>query len=185
MPPRRRATNDLPDLLGLADNKTRPRLIPRHLRRIWRVLPRRDRYLLALLHRRGASLSELSGLLGVSRITVRRMAERAVRRATDPENLAILASWRRLAPEEQRLAYVHRFMGMPLREIARLRLVPTPGATGSKAAGVNVLRRMLKRIRRKARLPTGGQARRSQDAEPSQHRPDSGPPSPGSGSSAG
>jgi len=128
MPPGKRDTDDFLNLLGLADTKMPgPHLIPRDIRRAWHLLPQRDRLVLALLHRRGASLRELAGLLGVSRATVSRMARRAVRRATDPENLAILASWRLLKPEEQRLAYLHRFLGMSLRRIAQLGLVGNRG----------------------------------------------------------
>jgi len=156
MSPRRRTTADFVTLLGLLDGKTRRHhLIRRDLRRAWRLLPQRDRSLLTLLRCRGASLREVAGLLGVSRITVRRMAGRAVRRATDPENLAILASWQRLKPEERRLVYLHRFLGMSLRRIARLGLAatsPSPARRGSgAAAGAKSPRAMWRKIRRKVR----------------------------------
>ncbi len=151
MPPRRRTTADFVNLLGLLDGKTRRhRLIRRDLGRAWRLLPQRDRSLLTLLRRRGASLREVAGLLGVSSITVRRMAGRAVRRATDPENLAILASWQRLRPEERRLVYLHRFLGMSLRRIARLGLVAT-SASGSGPGAPGSPRAMWRKIRRKVR----------------------------------
>ena len=107
------------------------------------------------------------------------MARRAVRRATDPENLAILASWRLLKPEEQHLAYLHRFLGMSLRRIAQLGLVGSAPSqeTGGAGATAKTLRAMLRRIRRKA--GRWGQAKRLQE------RADVSPPSPDSDSSAG
>ncbi|HUU91245.1 MAG TPA: sigma factor-like helix-turn-helix DNA-binding protein [Phycisphaerae bacterium] len=177
MAPRKRATDDSQKLFGLANSKTRGREIrPRYLRKAWWLLPQRERVVLALLHRRGASLRELAGLLGVSRATVRRMARRAVRRATDPQNLAILASWRVLKPEEQRLAYLHRFLGMSLRRIAQLGLVGASPSTGGGATP-KTLRAMLRRIRRKARR--WGEAKRLQEGA------DVSPPPPDSDSSAG
>jgi len=178
MPPGRRATDDSLNLLGLADAKTRgPHLIARDIRRAWHLLPQKDRLVLALLHRRGARVRGRAGLLGVRRATGRRVARRAVGRATDPENLAIVASWRLLKPEEQHLAYLHRFLGMSLRRIAQLGLVGASASTGGAGATAKTLRAMLRRIRRKARR--WGQAKRLQE------RADVSPPSPDSDSSAG
>ena len=187
MSPRRRTTADFVALLSLLDGKTqRHHLSRRDLRRAWRLLPQRDRSLLTLLRQRGASLREVAGLLGVSRITVRRMAGRAVRRATDPENLAILASWQRLKPEEQRLVYLHRFLGMSLRRIARLGPVATPpSGSGSVAASrAKSPRAMWRKIRRKVRRWARTKQPQEGPALPSSS-PASSPPSPEAGSSAG
>lgn len=187
MSPRRCTTADFVSLLGLLDGKTRRHhLIRRDLRRAWRLLPQRDRSLLTLLRQRGASLREVAGLLGVSRITVRRMAGRAVRRATDPENLAILASWQRLKPEEQRLVYLHRFLGMSLRRIARPGLVATsPSGSGSgAAAGAKSPRAVWRKIRRKVRRWARTKQPQEAPALPPSSQASS-PPSPEAGSSAG
>lgn len=154
MTPRRRAKDDVLSLLGLSRNKPPlPSITRREIRKAWRMLPPKDRALLALLYGRGASVRELAGLLGLAPVTVRRMARRAVRRATDPQHLAILAAWQRLRPEERQLACLHCFLGVSVERIAALGLVRVGSATGRTAgpAHVKALRTMLRRIRRKAR----------------------------------
>jgi len=104
---------------------------------------------LRLLYHRGASQGELAGAMGISRMDLRRIVRRAMARATDPMQIALLAAWRRLTPEEQRLAYLHRFLGLSLREIARHALVEGPQGDGP--ASPTTLRRMMRRIMRKVR----------------------------------
>lgn len=155
-------------LRGLADSKTnRPGLVPRNLRRAWRLLPLRDRSLLTLLYVRGASQRELAGFLGINRAALRKMQRRATRKATDPLNLAILAAWRRLTPQERRLVYLHRFLGISLQCIVRLRLVPAVPRTGqpAPAAGMKALRAMLRKVRRKVH-----RSGRGDEIHPSQPR---------------
>jgi len=110
----------------------------------------RERNLLRLVYRRGASHGEVAGVLGVSRRAVRRMVRQALARATDPMHLALLRSWRRLTPSEQRLAYLHRILGLSLREIARLGLVDGPAEDGRSEgpACLNTLRAWMRRIER-------------------------------------
>lgn len=154
MPPRRRTSGELLDLLGLPASKPgAPSFLRRHLRAALRLLPRRERYLLRLLHVRGATQAELAGALGIDRNALRRILRRAQRRATDPLNLAILGVWHRLTPAEQRLAYLHRFLGMSLRRIAALGLVPASGGVDRppRPAGFKGLRGILRRVRRKIR----------------------------------
>ena len=119
----------------------------------FRFLPLKERSLLRLLYCRGATQGELAGALGVSRGAVRRMLRRALLRATDPENLAILRCWRWLADEERRLARLHRFLGISLSEIARNRLIAPAGFNGSPPdpASFGQLRGMMRNIQRKAR----------------------------------
>jgi len=118
-----------------------------------RAMPPRDRNLLRLVYNRGASHGELAGILGVSRTTVRRMVRQALARAADPAQLAIVRSWRCLSPQERRLVYLHKILGVSLREIARLELVcglPRDGQSGG-AAGLTSLRRWMREIERRLR----------------------------------
>jgi len=110
----------------------------------------RDRNLLRLVYRRGASHGEVAGVLGVSRRAVRRMVRRALERARDPMHLALLRSWRGLTPRERRLAYLLRILGLSLREIARLGLVDGPAGDGRSGgpACLNTLRAWMRRIER-------------------------------------
>ena len=110
----------------------------------------RERNLLRLIYRRGASHKELAGLLGVSRWAVRRMVRQALTRARDPMHLALVRSWRRLTPTDQRLAYLHRILGLSLREISRLGLVAGPAENGrsGRPACLNTLRAWMRRIER-------------------------------------
>ena len=121
----------------------------RVIERAFRALPLRERSVLRLLYHRGASQGELAGAMGISRMDLRRIVRRAMARATDPMQIALLAAWRRLSPEEQRLAYLHRFLGLSLREIARHALVEGPRGDGP--ASPTTLRRMMRRIMRKVR----------------------------------
>jgi len=152
-------------LLGLPDSKLRALgLRPRDLRRLLRLLPPRERYLLRLFYLRGASQRELAGLMGVDPRTVRRTLARARRRVLDPLNLGIVAAWHTLDPHERRLACLHRLMGLPLARIARLGLVPASARGGppGQPASLADLRALLRRIRRKAH-----RAERRRDRQPS------------------
>jgi len=125
-------------------------------RAIWRVLqalPLRERCLLRLLYRRGATQSEVAGALGISRYALRRILRRVVARARDPLQNAIVTQWDRLTPGEQRLAYLHRILGLSLREIARHGLVESPVRDGRSdgAACVNTLRARMRRIEARVR----------------------------------
>jgi DNA-binding CsgD family transcriptional regulator len=155
--------------------------VPQAMRRAdLRLLPPKQRAVLRLLYLRGASQAELAAALGISRGALRRLVRRAISRATDPDNLAALRSWRRLTADEQRLVHLHGFFGISLREIARKGLVGGPAAPGAAAvpapaspapaaltrneptgacalspacaaASLANLRTMLRRIRRKVR----------------------------------
>jgi DNA-directed RNA polymerase specialized sigma24 family protein len=125
-------------------------------RAIWRTLqafPLRERCLLRLLYRRGATQSEVAGALGISRAALRRILRRVVVRARDPLQNAIVAQWDRLTPGEQRLAYLHRILGLSLREIARHGLVESPARDGRSggAVCVNTLRARMRRIEARVR----------------------------------
>jgi len=90
--------------------------------------------------------------MGISREDLRRIIRRAMARATDPMQLVLLALWRRLTPDEQRLTYLHRFLGLSLREIARRGLIE--GRRGDGPASPSALRRTMRRIRRKVARAT-------------------------------
>jgi len=129
--PLKTPSGDAACLLGLPENKLRDLgLRSRDLRRLLHLLPPRERYLLQLFYLRGASQRELAGLLGVAPRTVRRTLARARQRILDPLNLAIVAAWPRLDPHEQRLACLHRLMGLPLARIARMGLMPASARGG-------------------------------------------------------
>jgi DNA-binding transcriptional regulator LsrR (DeoR family) len=106
-----------------------------------------------LLHHRGATQSEVAGALGISRAALRRIIQRAVALARDPLQIGIVAIWDRLSPEDQRLAYLHRILGLSLREIARHGLVESPVRDGRSggAACVNTLRSRMRRIEARVR----------------------------------
>lgn len=118
-----------------------------------RLLPLRDRSLLMLAYGRGAKVSEIAGLLGLPKKQVRRLVRSARRRASDRGLVALASVWRRLEPHERRLVYLHRVLGMPLRAIARMRLVDVPSERGQaeRAGSRLVLRRVIARIEGKAR----------------------------------
>jgi hypothetical protein len=99
---------------------------PQHLRRLFHLIPLRERHALSLYHFRGVRHRELAGLMGISPRSVGRLLDRARARLRDPVNLAFIGRWRRLDPAEQRLVDLHRFKGIPLREIARMGLVTLP-----------------------------------------------------------
>ena len=118
-----------------------------------RTLPLRDRCLLRLFLDRGASHGELAGVLGISRKRVARTLERLLSVASDPGRIALISVWSRLSPEEQRLAYLHLILEMPLREIARTGLLRRQEPDGSLGAVVSrtTLCRLMRRIERKVR----------------------------------
>jgi DNA-binding CsgD family transcriptional regulator len=121
-------------LARLTSNKLRSLgITPQHLRRLFHLIPLRERYALRLYHLRGASQRELAGLLGVSPRTVRRLLERARGRLRDPLNLAFMARWNRLEPAARRLVDLHRLKGLPLRDIARMGLLAVPPRRGPSA----------------------------------------------------
>ena len=125
------------------------RLLRQALEGVVRTLPLRERSLLRLLYLRGASQRELAGALGISRAALRRLLRRAVERATDPMQLALVRSWRRLAPQERRLAYLHRVLGLSLREIARRGLADGSDAgTARDRSSASTLRRRMRQIER-------------------------------------
>jgi hypothetical protein len=99
---------------------------PQHLRRLFHLIPLRERHALNLYHFRGVRQRELAALMGISPRSVGRLLDRARARLRDPVNLAFIGRWRRLDPAERRLVNLHRFKGIPLREIARLGLVTLP-----------------------------------------------------------
>jgi DNA-directed RNA polymerase specialized sigma24 family protein len=137
----------------LEDKQTADHLGDRAIWRVLQTLPLRDRCLLRLLYRRGATQSELAGALGISRYALRRILRRVVARARDPLQNAIVTQWDRLTPWEQRLAYLHRILGLSLREIARHGLVESPTRDGRSggAACVNTLRARMRRIEARVR----------------------------------
>ncbi|MBE3070288.1 MAG: hypothetical protein IMZ66_08635 [Planctomycetes bacterium] len=142
-------------------------LTGRDLRRAIRLLPLRQRSILRILYLRGASQGELAGALGISRQALRRMLRQALRRATDPTNLALVACWRRLTPYERRLAYLNRFLGLALPKIARLSLVAMPADRGRTPWGRRrylehtmrtIVRKALRHARRAAGQDSAGAA---------------------------
>jgi len=137
-----------------------------------RFLPLRERSLLRLLYYRGATQGELAGALGISRGAVRRMLRRAILRATDPQNLAILQSWHRLTDDERRLARLHRFMGISLNKIARQRLIAIPSQNGRSddLASFGQLRGMMRAIQRKAQRHDRRREARTAHEGPAQSR---------------
>ena len=142
------------DFESLPGNKQAlERLLGRSIWRTFRALPLRDRSILRLLYYRGASQGELAGALGISRKSLRRTLHRILARASDPMTLALLAAWNDLDPAEQRLAYLHRILGMSLREIVRYGLVPGPEGDGRSngTACMNTVRKKLRAIDRKIR----------------------------------
>lgn len=119
--------------------------------RTFQALPLRERSILRLIYQRGASERELAGALGISRSALRRMVDRILERVADPLLPDLIASWRLLAPDERRVAYLHRILGLPLREIARNRLIETPkvdGRTGSASSEAS-LRALMNQVERK------------------------------------
>jgi hypothetical protein len=80
--------------------------------------------------------------------------------ASDPGRIALVSAWGRLSPEEQRLAYLHLILEMPLREIARIGLMRRQEPDGSLGAAVRrtTLGRLMRRIERKVRRYAGGSA---------------------------
>jgi hypothetical protein len=117
------------------------------------ALPLRDRCLLRLFLDRGASHGELAGVLGMSRKKVARTLDRLLSVASDPGRIALISAWSRLSPEEQRLAYLHLILEMPLREIARTGLMHRQEPDGGLGAVVRrtTLCRLMRRIERKVR----------------------------------
>jgi hypothetical protein len=73
--------------------------------------------------------------------------------ASDPGRIALLGAWDRLSWDEQRLAYLHLILEVPLREISRLGLMERQQADGSLDPVVSrtTLARLLRKIGRKVR----------------------------------
>jgi len=115
------------------------------------TLPLRDRCILRLFLNKGASHSELAGILGTSRRRVGDILRRLLSAASDPRRLALVNAWRRLSPEEQRLAYLHLILEMPLSEISRMGLMRRKEADGALAPAVSrgLLAQQLRQIMRK------------------------------------
>jgi len=79
------------------------------------------------------------------------MIRRAVNRASDRVLLAAVTGWGRLTPDERRLVYLNRMLGISLREITRLQLLEPaqPNARHSSAPSPRTLRRKVREIERK------------------------------------
>lgn len=168
MPPPKPPSGDLLSLAGLTTSELQHLGIRKPLlRRIFHLIPLRERYLLRLVHVRGASQRELAGLLGVSPRTVRRTLKRARTRLRNPLNLALVARWNRLDPSERRLVHLHRLQGIPLRRIARLGLIPAPPAHGrpAQAATFRELRSLWRRLERRAERATPCRQRYRRDSD--------------------
>ncbi len=148
---------------GIADPKARlpgaehdgGRTIDRSVWRAFRALPLRERSLLKLIYQRGATATELAGVLGIKPRNVRRAVANAVQRASDPFHRDMVVCWDRLAPREQRLLYLHRVLALSLRQIVREGLMEGSECTGAAGPGASLssLRREIHAIERKvARL---------------------------------
>jgi predicted DNA-binding protein (UPF0251 family) len=135
-------------------------------RAIWRTfqaLPLRDRSILRLVYERGATQRELAGAMGVTRDKVRGILRKALKRATDPVLADLIAAWATLPPEERRLVYLHRILGVTIRDIARFGLAKDPADRGQPKRRQSewVLGSRLRKIERRIRRPvppaaTGG-----------------------------
>ena len=149
-------------------------------------MPLRERSLLRLLYYRGASHRELAGALGISRPALRRMLNRILARATDPLLAATVSAWDRLAPAERRLAYLHRVLGLALRDIARQGLVPGReiGGRPAGAARLTTMRRQMRAIDRKV-TREGAHLLVREDDEEHADRAAGGPPTDQAPDSAG
>ena len=130
-----------------------PKTFDRAVWRSFQMLPLRERSLLKLVYQRGATHAELAGALGMSRGSLRRTLSQAVERATNPLHLEILACWTQLTPREQRLVYLHRVLGISLREIIREGLVRNEHPDGRTAAVpcMTTLRKEMRNLERKVR----------------------------------
>ena len=117
--------------------------------RTFRLLPLKDRCLLRLALNRGATTAELAGLLGTNWISVRRRLERLVKWLGHPAQQQMLAAWPRLDQGQRRLLYLHRVLGLPLREIARQGLMKGQDDKRPAAASASSLRRMTRHIDRR------------------------------------
>ena len=120
------------------------------------ALPRRDRCILRIVEERGVPVSELAGALGMSRGALQRRVRRARKLARDPDLLVVLQAWRHLDAADRRLVYLHRVLGLSLREIARRGLAGGSGQNG-RAPGrtLSALRRRLGQIERRAKRVSG------------------------------
>ena len=119
------------------------------LDRLILALPLKDRCLLRLLYRRGALWWEVAGAMGISISTLRRRIRQTLRRTEEPAYLAMLQSWERLGVGERRLLYLHRVLGLSLREIVRQGLAASAEGAAS-ASSVTTLRRRVRQIEEKA-----------------------------------
>lgn len=136
--------------MGLGKNKRwAPIPLHRGLERLLEGLTLRERSVLRLFHLRGASQRELAGALGMSRAGIRRLLRRAERRAASGNQAALFREWGHLTDEEQRLAYLHRVLGLSLREIARRGLVVMECRGDVRPPSASTLRRRMRAIERK------------------------------------
>jgi DNA-directed RNA polymerase specialized sigma24 family protein len=89
----------------------------------------------------------------MSRRGIRQTVHRALVRITDPLLLEIAACWNRLSPEQQRLVYLHRVLGIPLRQVARDGLLRHKQRDGRSAEFPcpATLRKQMREIERKVR----------------------------------
>jgi predicted DNA-binding protein (UPF0251 family) len=117
-------------------------------------LPLKEQCIVRLLCHRRATQWEVAGALGISTASLRRLLRRCLKRARDPVLAALLDAWSLLETGEQRLVYLHRVLGLSLREIARRGIADPPATGGTQpAATLSTLRRRMRRIERKgARL---------------------------------
>jgi hypothetical protein len=91
------------------------------------------------------------------------MLRRLISTAADPERLVLIGAWHRLSPEEQRLAYLHVILDVPLPRIARLGLIRKTEADGRPGPAISrtTLARLMRRIRRKVLRVTAARNRRA------------------------
>jgi orotate phosphoribosyltransferase-like protein len=111
--------------------------------------------MLQLFLNRGASHGELAGILGMSRRKVGKILQRLITAAADPERLALVNAWRRLSHEQQRLAYLHLILRIPLHEISRMGLMsaaPTAGVPAPAASRTTLARRLRQIMRKVQRI---------------------------------
>jgi hypothetical protein len=81
--------------------------------------------------------------------------------ATAPVRLALVNAWPRLRPEEQRLAYLHLILEMPLHEIARMglmRRIESDGSPGPHIARATLARQLRQIMRKVQRVAAAAQA---------------------------
>jgi hypothetical protein len=88
-------------------------------RRIFRALPLKERCMLNLVYHRGATVTEIAGLLGMSRSGLTRILLQSLGRTSDPFYRKMVDGWDGLTLRERRLLYLTQILGLSLRQIAR------------------------------------------------------------------